>query len=67
MRLLRERGEVCAGEVAEQIDKDVTRTYPSNVLTKTKILVSQSGLGGDKFNLVDILRTVLRLYAVFDQ
>jgi hypothetical protein len=42
----------------------VTRTYHSHVLTKTKIVVSQ--LGADKFNLIDNLRIVLRLYAIFD-
>jgi hypothetical protein len=64
--LLRERVGECPWEVCEQIDKDVPRTYAPNVLVKTKIAVSQSGLGGDKFNLVETLRVVLRLYAVLD-
>jgi hypothetical protein len=42
----------------------VTRTYNAQVLTKTKIVVSQ--VGADKFNLIDNLRIILRLYAIFD-
>lgn len=44
----------------------MTRTFGSNVVTRTKITVSQAGQTGDKYNLVECIRGVLRLYAVTD-
>ena len=43
------------------------RTYPVNVLTKTKIRVSQSSnSNSDKLNLIDCVREVLKIYSLFD-
>ena len=53
--------------MADQIDKDVGRTFLPNVLTHTKISVSQAGGTGDKFNLVECVRVVLKLYSIFDE
>ncbi len=51
-------------ETATQIEKDVGRTFPSRTLTKTKINVIQSEV--EKYDLIETLRQVLRLYAVYD-
>ncbi len=61
--LLRERVGECAPAVREQIDRDVGRSFADSLLVRTKIAVSQLG---EKHNLVETLRGVLRMYAVSD-
>lgn len=62
--LLRERIAPLPAETAAQIEKDVGRTFLSKTLTKTKINLVQSET--ERYNLLDTLRQVLRLYAGSD-
>ena len=43
----------------------MTRTYSKNVVYNTKINLIQNEV--DKYNLIDVLRNVLKLYAAYDQ
>lgn len=66
MRILRESSQSCPLEVESQIDKDVTRTFAPNVVTRTKLTVSQSVNSTDKLNLLECIRGTLKLYASVD-